>query len=110
MNTPQKKRPLHNALTAVVAGVVLMVAVLPLAAHADQDEFDRGQLVRLLAERYGESSVSAGIANNGGVVELLTSADGATWTLVMTLPNGSSEVIAAGVSWVSVATLPGEPI
>ena len=40
-----------------------------------------------------------GLASNGGVVELFTASDGATWTLVLTMPNGLSRLVAAGESW-----------
>lgn len=97
-------------VVAAAAAVFAGAAVLPSAASADSDELQRGKLVQLLADRFGENSVAAGIAENGGVVELLTNADGTTWTLLMTLPNGSTRVIATGESWISVAALPGEPI
>ena len=109
--TFNRKRSLRRIVAAAVAGAVLTGATLmPGAVSADPDELQRGKLVQLLAERYGEASVAAGIAENGGVVELLTNADGSTWTLLMTLPDGSTRVVASGESWISVAALPGQPI
>ena len=109
--TFNRKRSLRRIVAAAVAGAVLTGAMLmPSAVSADPDELQRGKLVQLLAERYGEASVAAGIAENGGVVELLTNADGSTWTLLMTLPDGSTRVVASGESWISVAALPGQPI
>ncbi len=109
--TFNRKRFLKRIVATAVAGAVLTGAMLmPSAVSADPDELQRGKLVQLLAERYGEASVAAGIAENGGVVELLTNADGSTWTLLMTLPDGSTRVVASGESWISVAALPGQPI
>ena len=110
MNSIRHSKSLKKSVTALMTGLVITGAALPQVALADGDELDRTKLVRLLGERYGESSVSAGIAQNGSVVELLTNADGSTWTLLMTLPDGSTQVIATGESWISTASLPGDPI
>lgn len=110
MESTRQNKSLRNAIAAVAAGFVVAGTMLPQIAMAEEKELDRTQLVRLLEQRYGESSVSAGIAQNGGVVELLTSADGSTWTLLITRPDGSTQVIATGESWISTASLPGEPI
>ena len=40
-----------------------------------------------------------GLSNNGGVVEILTSPEGDTWTIIITMPNGLSFLIAAGENW-----------
>ena len=40
----------------------------------------RAELVRLLGDRYAENSVGLGIARNGGVIELFTAKDCATWS------------------------------
>ena len=109
MNSARHSRSLKNSIAGLMTGLVIAGMSLPQVALAD-DELDRTKLVRLLGERFGESSVSAGIAQNGSVVELLTNADGSTWTLLMTLPDGSTQVIATGESWISTASLPGEPI
>ena len=49
-----------------------------------------------------------GIARNGGIIELFTSKDGATWTLVLTMPNGLSRVVASGKSWMQLTPLEGQ--
>ena len=40
-----------------------------------------------------------GLSNNGGVVEILTSPKGVTWTIIITMPNGMSCLVAAGKNW-----------
>lgn len=107
----KSNRPIKQTLIGAGAALGLMAAVLaPQTAHADSEELQRGNLIKLLSDRYGENSVAAGIAENGGVVELLTTGDGSTWTLLITLPDGSTRVIAAGESWISVAAQPGDPV
>jgi hypothetical protein len=52
-----------------------------------------------LSEKYAEVPVALGVANNGGVMEVLSSPNGTTWTIVLTMPNGQSCMIAAGDDW-----------
>ena len=40
-----------------------------------------------------------GLANNGGVIEILSSGAGKSWTIILTMPNGVTCMIAAGDSW-----------
>ena len=68
------------------------------------------QVVDVLRQRYKEAPAFIGLASGGAVVEVFTSADGETWTIVMTLPNGMSQVLAAGESWEAVKLLVGQPI
>ncbi len=52
-----------------------------------------------LAKKYGEAPVAIGVTNKGGLVEVLTTDDGNTWTIIVTLPNGTSCMVAAGEGW-----------
>lgn len=53
----------------------------------------------MLEARYGELSAGVGLNSDGRLTELLTSKDGATWTLIVTSPNGVSCLVASGESW-----------
>lgn len=70
----------------------------------------RAEVVKVLGERYAETPVSMGLAQNGGVIEVFTTRDGETWTIVLTMPNGTSRVIGSGESWTSVAQLSGRKV
>lgn len=59
----------------------------------------RKEVLGHLEGKYHENPTALGLATNGGVVELLTAADGKTWTIVITLPNGQTCLVAAGESW-----------
>lgn len=58
-------------------------------------------MVDHLANRYNERSVSVGLEISGKLIELFTTPDGSTWTLVMNMPNGPACVVAAGVEWMN---------
>jgi len=60
---------------------------------------DRGTVLGHLASEYSEAPVGMGIANNGGVIEILSSKSGKSWTIILTMPNGTTCMIAAGESW-----------
>ena len=53
----------------------------------------------LLDGRYSEQRVATGLENSGHLFEVFTSTDGATWTMVVTTPDGASCVVAAGLEW-----------
>lgn len=53
-----------------------------------------------LLQEYQERPISFGIAPNGrSVIELLSSPNGETWTLLLTRPDGTSCLIGSGESW-----------
>ncbi len=68
----------------------------------------RPVVMRQLESKYDEKPIAIGIANNGGVVEVLTTPDGRTWTIVITLPNGMTCLVAAGEDWETFPRLPGK--
>ena len=59
----------------------------------------RTEVVGHLAKKYGEAPVAIGVTNKGGLVEVLTSGDGNTWTIIVSQPNGTSCMVAAGEGW-----------
>ncbi len=68
---------------------------------------DRGTVVDHLGRKYAEAPVAMGWSS-GGVVEVLTSKDGATWTIIVTAPDGTACLVAAGEAWVVVVPTLGE--
>ena len=42
-----------------------------------------------------------GLTNNGGVIEVLSSKTGERWTII-TMPNGTACMIAAGEKWEAI--------
>lgn len=95
---------------SIAVAMVLLAAVAFVAhpATAQHGGMTRAEMVKTLGDRYAEESVGLGIAQNGGVIELFTSKDGATWTIMLTMPNGLSHVIATGESWMQIMPLIGQ--
>ena len=65
----------------------------------------RDEVLKQLSSQFSEAPVAMGIASNGGVVEFLSAPAGQSWTIILTLPNGLSCLIAAGESWESVPAI-----
>ena len=67
------------------------------AAFAAPQCKERDDVLELLSSKYAEAPVAVGVANNGGLVEVLSTGDGDTWSIMR-----SAERIAASAPWLSV--------
>src|SRR3546814_18037464 len=79
-----------------VSAILLLLPALPAAAQEQCN--DRKQVTDYLADRYREEPVAMGLANNGGLIEVLTSHEGGTWTIMNNMPDGRTSIVAAGAS------------
>ncbi len=57
------------------------------------------EMAKQLESGYSEAPVAIGLADNAGVIEVFSTGDGSTWTMVLTLPDGTSCVMATGEAW-----------
>ncbi len=89
------------AATAVMAVVAVSFSSV---ATAQQQPLctERSEVLSQLSSQYAEAPVAMGIANNGGVLEILSSRSGGSWTIILTMPNGVACMIAAGENWESL--------
>ena len=62
----------------------------------------RAEIIKDLNGGYSETPVALGVTSAGTVMELWQAPGGVTWTIVVTLPDGSSCVIGAGNDWVPI--------
>ena len=62
----------------------------------------RSEVVKKLETRYQESTIGLGVASDGGVLEVLSSDQGKTFTVLLTKPNGQSCLISMGNGWENV--------
>ncbi|MBO6784952.1 MAG: hypothetical protein JJ899_17005 [Alphaproteobacteria bacterium] len=88
--------------TSLIAGLVLSVVAGSNHAHAAQPNpscTDRDSAVTHLARKYQEKPVALGLASNGSVIEVLTNDGGATWSIIVTMPDGTACMIASGEYW-----------
>ena len=83
-----------------VAFLVALMFAAPAMAQMACDK--RTEVTDHLKRKYEEAPIALGVANNGGLVELLTTKEGGTWTLIITLPNGMTCLLAAGEDWENI--------
>lgn len=62
----------------------------------------RQEVLAKLGNQYHESTVAMGVASNGGVLEVLSSDKGKTFTVLLTMPNGQSCLVSMGNDWENV--------
>jgi len=86
--------------TVILSTLVLTISFLFLAPAALAQPVcgSHQTITDSLKKSYTEAPVSMGITVGGGVVEVFASQEG-TWTLVVTQPNGTTRLIAAGQDW-----------
>lgn len=92
------------SVTAAAPALLGFVTALAIGAHGAPAEAQsvcatRGQIIDSLESEYAEAPQALGMGNDGNVIELLTTQDGSTWTLLLTMPDGTSCVVAAGEAW-----------
>ncbi len=64
----------------------------------------RSEFLSALEKGYSEAPVALGLVSNGSVLEVLSSEKG-TWTIIVTMPDGNSCVVASGEAWQDVKKL-----
>ena len=86
---------------------VLCIGGYALGAKAQtailRDCHDRAKVIQGLEGKFSEKLTSMGLARNGTLIEVLTSAKG-SWTILSTQPSGYSCLVASGKNWVKVPT------
>ncbi len=82
-------------IIACAAGLALIGS----SAVAQTQCNERAEVLKLLAQKYKEAPIAAGVTSSGGLVEVLTNGKGETWTIIVTSPEGTSCLVAAGEGW-----------
>ncbi len=91
-------------LTAALIGVIgVATTSMTLPVQAQAACASRPDVIKALTKEYAEQSVGMGLASDGNVVELFTNKDGASWTIVVTLPNGMACPVLDGKGWEKLA-------
>ena len=89
-----------------ILAAALFVAVAALPASAQQANCTkRPEVIGHLAKQYSEAPVAIGLSSNGGGVEGLSSKKNQSWTMIITMPNGTSCLMAAGENWETIKTV-----
>jgi hypothetical protein len=80
---------------ALSFGFAVLLSATQIAHGAPQCD-SRDAVTALLADRYGETRRTVGIAGQAAVMELYASDETGTWSITMTLPDGRMCLMASG--------------
>lgn len=94
-------------IALAAAAAVFGVTALPLSASAQSACAPRDAIVEKLKEKYGEDQRGLGLGGKKSVIELWSSEKTGTWTIVMTRPNGTTCIVAAGDAWLEAPPTEG---
>jgi len=79
-----------------------LAAALFTTTHAQAEPANcaaRGQIVDRLEQGYGETRQSIGLGQDNSLVEIFASAETGTWSILVTMTNGLSCLVASGESF-----------
>ena len=104
MDTTSRFSPAKTAAAAGLALAAFAVATVGTTGQASAQGvcMPREKIVEMLDTRYTESPVAQGLASGGRLLEVFSSPDGATWSLLLTAPDGTSCLMAEGHGWFSL--------
>lgn len=97
-----------SRIALAVSAVALAAVVTSHSASAQQQSqqapacVKRTELLSHLSKKFQEAPVAMGVADNGALLEVFSTTDGATWTVALTMPNGVTCLVATGQSWENV--------
>ena len=94
--------------TATTLALALFLAVRAPASAAPICATHK-KVVERLANGFSEVPIAIALTSEGNVIEVFSRGDRATWTIVMTKPDGKSCMVAAGETWESLPELPSGP-
>ncbi len=95
-------------MKTLIAVLFLTTLAVPAAA---QPCAPRDQVVKLLADRYGETRRGIGLSGEDAVMEVFASAATGTWTITVSDPRGTTCMIASGEGFEALdeALVAGDP-
>ncbi len=79
------------------------------AAVAQPQCDQRDSVLQVLEQKYKEAPVALGVTHNGGLVEVLSTGNGTTWSIIVTTPQGMSCLVAAGEGWRAMEQVASDP-
>jgi hypothetical protein len=68
------------------------------------------EIAKQLSSKYDEAPVAFGLQSNGNLLQVYSSEEKGTWTVVSTTPTGVSCIVAAGKRWESLPIVKNDPV
>lgn len=93
---------MHRTLFTLSLGLAGMILATQ-AGYAAPQCAKRTMVLDQLGQKYGETRRGMGVAANNTVMEMFASDTSGSWTIIVTLPDGMSCLVASGQGYESVA-------
>jgi len=90
---------LGSTLAFTAALILGLIAASAEGAAQQVPCYQRDDVLGHLAQKYRELPVAVGVTNRGSLVEVLSTGDGKTWTIIISSPDGEACMVAAGEGW-----------
>ncbi|MBL4751347.1 MAG: hypothetical protein JKX71_12335 [Amylibacter sp.] len=100
----------HKMLLALSVGIVGIMLTANSALAIPANCAQRAEMVEKLKIRFGESRQSIGLTPGGQALELFADLENGTWTILLTLPNGTSCMMASGHDYQAVKQPAGQDV
>ncbi|MEM7173459.1 MAG: hypothetical protein AAF530_25065 [Pseudomonadota bacterium] len=104
--TSNKATPLGAFGRIAVASIFALIGMLGVSAEVSAQSAaaqtrcaPHAEMASKLSDRYSESLVAIGFADSGRLIEVFSSPDGKTWTILTTAPGGTACIAATGQDW-----------
>ena len=94
-------------ILALSAGLAIVSSTSAATAQPQCDQ--RDSVLQILQQKYKEAPVALGVTHNGGLVEVLSTGNGTTWSIIVTTPQGMSCLVAAGEGWRAMEQVAADP-
>jgi hypothetical protein len=78
--------------------LALLLMATPALAQPQANCAERAKVVKKLADQFGETLKSVGL-RDGEFVEIYSSDETGTWTIITSRPDGTACLLAAGQLW-----------
>ncbi|MEL6702373.1 MAG: hypothetical protein AAFO58_11960, partial [Pseudomonadota bacterium] len=97
-------------LISLAVGVTALALMTLPATSQTRNCADRDTVLAKLSGEFGETRQSVGVAANNSIVETFANADSGSWTITVTLPNGTMCLVASGQSFEALAAVASWPM
>jgi len=81
--------------TAIIFGAVATAPPVLAQARCDQ----RDHVAQQLSDRYMEQLTAGGLQSATAILEIWTSPESGSWTMLVTRPSGISCIVSSGTAW-----------
>ncbi len=93
---------------AIPLATALSLSAFAAPALAQSQCNEHGTVLGQFKTSYEEVPIAAGLTQDGRLLEVLSSGDTGTWTILLSKPDGVTCVIMAGEAWRKLRFEPGK--